>query len=67
MRREVIEQYLARYVNRIAVTNNRLELVKETQEVNLLYNDCKNQKQGQMAPKRIKAMHPPLVFIHQKK
>lgn len=64
MRSEVIETYLARYVNRIAVTNNRLELVKETESVNLLYNDYRNQKDGEVAPKRIKSMDP-LVFIHQ--
>ena len=64
MRSEVIEEYLARYVNRIAITNNRLELAKETEEVNLLYNDYKNQKEGEVAPKLTKTMHP-LVFIDQ--
>jgi len=64
MQSDVIEQYLARYVNRIAVTNNRLEQCKETEEVHLLYNDYKNQKEGEVAPKEIKKMNP-LVFINQ--
>jgi hypothetical protein len=64
MRSEVIEKYLARYVNRIAVTNNRLEYVKELEQVNLLYNDYKNQKDSEIAPKLVKKMHP-FVFIDQ--
>lgn len=64
MKSEAIETYLARYVNRIAVTNNRLEFVKSTEQVNLLYNDYKNQKDGEIAPKEVKSMHP-LVFINQ--
>jgi len=64
MQSEVIEEYLARYVNRIAITNSRLELVKKTEKVNLVYNDYKNQKEGEVAPKEIKSMHP-LVFINQ--
>jgi len=64
MRSEVIEEYLARYVNRIAVTNSRLTYVKELEKVNLLYNDYKNQKDGEAAPKEVKSMDP-LVFIDQ--
>ena len=41
-----------------------MELAKETEEINLLYNDYKNQKEGEVAPKLTKTMHP-LVFIDQ--
>ena len=64
MRSEVIEEYLARYVNRIAVTNSRLEYAKDLEKVNLLYNDYKNQKEGEVAPKQIRSMDP-LLFLDQ--
>ncbi len=64
MRSEIIEKYLARYVNRIAVTNSRLEYVKDLEKVNLVYNDYRNQKESEIAPKRIKSMNP-LVFLDQ--
>ena len=59
-----IEMYLARYINRIAVTNSRLTYLKETKEVRLVYNDYKNQPKGQAAPKGIKNIDP-LLFIQQ--
>jgi hypothetical protein len=59
-----IELYLARYINRIAVTNSRLTYLKKTQEVRLVYNDYKNQKEGEPAPKENRTMNP-LSFIHQ--
>jgi hypothetical protein len=61
---DTIELYLARYINRIAVTNTRLQYLKETKEVRLSYNDYKNQKEGHAAPKSILKMNP-LVFLHQ--
>ena len=64
MQTQTIEKYLARYINRIAVTNSRLEYIKENKEVNLLYNEYKKQEEGQVAPKAIKKL-PPLVFLHQ--
>lgn len=60
---QVIQSYLARYINRIAVTNNRLQYLKETEEVKLLYNDYKHQQEGRPAPKEIKILHP-LSAIH---
>lgn len=64
MQTESIELYLARYINRIAVTNSRLEYIKATKQVCLTYNDYSNQKEGQVAPKSTKSMDP-LVFLHQ--
>lgn len=62
MQTEAIEMYLARYMNRVAITNSRLEYIKENNEVNLLYNDYKNQKEGEIAPKEVKKI-PPLIFL----
>jgi hypothetical protein len=64
MQTQTIEQYLARYINRIAVTNSRLEYIEENNEVTLLYKDYKNQEEGQVAPKKVKKL-PPLIFLHQ--
>ena len=64
METETIEMYLARYINRVAVTNSRLEYIKENNEVSLLYNDYKNQKEGEKAPKKVDKL-PPLIFLHQ--
>lgn len=61
---KVIEDYLAKYINRIAVSNKRLEYIKESQKVILLHNDYKNQQAGQVAPKAYKIMEP-LVAIDQ--
>lgn len=64
MQTETIEQYLARYINKIAVGNSRIELLKETEEVRLVYNDYKSQVENEAAPKKIKSF-PALSFIHQ--
>lgn len=64
MQTETIEKYLARYINRIAVTNSRLNYIKENNEVHLLYNDYKNQEAGQVAPKKVLSMSP-LIFLNQ--
>lgn len=64
METQTIELYLARYINRVAVTNSRLEYIKATEEVHLRYNDYKNQKEGEAAPKVVRSMDP-LVFINQ--
>ena len=56
METSTIELYLARYINRIAVTNSRLEYIKSNNEVHLLYNDYKNQEQGKVAPKKTRIM-----------
>ena len=61
---DTIELYLARYINRIAVTNSRLTYLKKTEQVRLVYNDYNNQKEGQAAPKKTR-LFDPLVFINQ--
>lgn len=62
MNTAVIENYLARYINRIAVTKKRLQYIKEHEQVQLLYNDYKNQQKGKPAPKGLLHLHP-LVAI----
>ena len=64
METETIENYLARYINKIAVGNSRIEWLKETEEVRLVYNDYKNQTEDEAAPKKIKSFSA-LGFIHQ--
>lgn len=64
MATKTIELYLARYINRVAVTNSRLQYIKSAEEVHLIYNDYKNQKEGSPAPKESVSMHP-LAFLHQ--
>ena len=61
---KVIEDYLAKYINRIAVSNKRLDYIKDSEKVILLHNDYKNQQTGQVPPKVYKIMEP-LVAIDQ--
>lgn len=61
---QVIEKYLARYINRIAISNSRLCYIRQHKEVKILYNNYKQQLQGKPAPKIIKSMEP-LVVMHQ--
>jgi Putative transposase len=61
---KIIEDYLAKYINRIAVSNKRLDYIKDSEKVILLHNDYKNQQVGQVAPKAFKIMEP-LVAIDQ--
>ncbi len=60
----VIEKYLARYINRVAISNNRIQYLKENHKVIILYNDYKNQQTGSPAPKAFKELDP-LAAIHQ--
>ena len=61
---KVIQTYLARYINRTAISPSRLHYLHEQHEVHLIYNDYKNQQSGSPAPKASKTMHP-LVAIQQ--
>jgi hypothetical protein len=61
---DIIENYLARYINRIAISQSRIKYVKQTKEVHILYHDYKNQAANQAAPKAIKTLDP-LVAIDQ--
>ena len=61
---KVLENYLARYINRVAISNSRLEYLHQANKVNIIYNDYKNQQIGCPAPKAIKPLEP-LVAIDQ--
>ena len=54
----ILKSYLGRYINRIAISNNRLKYLAKTNHVALIHNDYKNQKTGCPAPKSIKHMTP---------
>ena len=60
----VLENYLARYINRVAVSNSKVEYLKSQSKVKLMYNDYANQKEGKPAPKAHNIIDP-LVFIDQ--
>ena len=60
----IIENYLARYINRIAISNSRITYIKHTQKVRIEYNDYKNQKTNQAAPKAYRNLDP-LTTINQ--
>ena len=64
METKTLENYLARYINRIAISNNRVTYIKSQKKVKILYNDYKNQKEGKPAPKKKKEMSP-MIFIDQ--
>lgn len=60
----ILKNYLARYINRVAVSNSRVQYLVDQQKVQLVYNDYRSQKQGEAAPKATKVLDP-LSFIHQ--
>ena len=59
-----IEKYLAKYINRIGVSDNRVQYLKEQSQVIVQYNDYKHQLKNNAPPKAYNTMEP-LVFIHQ--
>jgi len=59
-----LENYLARYINRVAISKSRVEYIKDHKQVKILYNDYANQIEGKPAPKKYKILNP-LSFIHQ--
>lgn len=65
---KVLERYLSRYINRIAISKSRLEYVaaqqKENDRVNIRYKDYRKQVKGQPAPLALKNIQP-LVAINQ--
>jgi hypothetical protein len=63
MHTETIKTYMARYINRVAITNNRLTLAADKSRVSIVYNDYKSQVTGQPAPKETKELDP-LIAIH---
>ena len=60
----LIEEYLTRYIMKIAVSNSRLSFDEVKEQVHLSYNDYSLQEEGEAAPKAIKVFDP-LSFIHQ--
>ncbi len=61
---EILENYLSRYINRVAISNSRVQYLKSHSKVKLLFNDYKNQQDGKPAPKNSRQISP-LVFIDQ--
>lgn len=55
---ERIEKYLSRYICKQGITADRLEYLKEAEEVRITYNDYRNQEDDKPAPKEIKVLHP---------
>ena len=65
---QVLTQYLARYINRIAIAKSRLAFIvgqnNMADMVNIEYKDYRKQRSGKPAPVAIKPMQP-LVAINQ--
>lgn len=59
-----IENYLARYINRIAVSKARFEYLAKQNQVNIIFKEYRKQKEGQPAPLGFKSIEP-LVAIDQ--
>jgi hypothetical protein len=60
----LLEGYLARYINRVAISQSRLTYQQREKEVQIIYKDYRKQQQGKAAPKGMKSLHP-LAAIHQ--
>ena len=60
----ILENYLARYINRVAISKSKVRYLKSHRKVSICYNDYKNQESGKAAPKAYKKLDP-LVFINQ--
>lgn len=58
----LIENYLSRYINRVAISRNRFKYLANQQKVEIIYNNYRAQELNQAAPKAIKVL-PPLVAI----
>ncbi len=64
MQTGLIENYLGRYINRVAISRNRLRYLEREKQVQIIYNDYRKQQKNQAAPKAIKTLSP-LVAMHQ--
>ena len=58
----LVENYLSRYINRVAISNNRFKYLADQQIVQIIYNNYRDQQVGQPAPKAEKIWSP-LVAI----
>jgi hypothetical protein len=54
----LIENYLSRYINRVAISKNRFKYLADQQKVGILYNNYRAQEANQAAPKAIKVLSP---------
>ncbi len=54
----VIEEYLSRYICRIGITNSRLSYDAVGKNVEIKYNDYRNQVKGEAAPKAYRNLEP---------
>ena len=64
METALIENYLSRYINRVAISRNRFKYISDQHKVSIIYNDYKNQIENKAAPKKTKHVDP-LIAIHQ--
>ena len=59
---KVIEDYLSRYICRIGITNSRLSYDRAGKNVQIKYNDYRNQEKGKAAPKAYRNLNPLLAM-----
>ena len=62
MQVERIQEYLSRYINRIAISKSRLSYNSKINKVDILYNDYRNQENDKPAPKATKSLAPLLAI-----
>jgi hypothetical protein len=60
----LIENYLSRYINRVAISRNRFKYLADQQKVEILYNDYRAQEVNQAALKATKVLSPLLAMDH---
>jgi hypothetical protein len=60
----ILENYLSRYINRVAISQSRVTYLEGHKIVRILYSDYAHQQKGEAAPKAYKKIDP-LTFIHQ--
>ncbi len=61
---QLIENYLSRYINRVAISKNRFSYLASQRKVAILYNDYRKQQTNEAPPKAIKYLSP-LVAMDQ--
>ncbi len=65
---QILERYLAGYINRIAISKSRLNYIAKTQKndsyVNIIYKDYKNKPIGEAAQFAEKRVHPLIAINH---
>lgn len=61
---KIIEEYLSRYINRIGISKSKFDYDQTDEQVRITFNDYKNQKEDQAAPKKQLTLQP-LIAIDQ--